>query len=144
MNRPEVITQDGPAARLADLTRRWQRLQRAAWGTVALVVVLAAAWGTVALNRQGAQIRAQDKLITAQAAAIRRDERRLQSSCRWYHDVGSAPVSVNPATGQPSPLGVAIIVDARITFRGQGCPGRLSRPGRRLRKWARRFGLPPP
>lgn len=74
-----------------------------------------------------------------------RDQARLEASCDFYRDVASIPLSVNPPKGrQPSQLGVGIVLHARFTFNGQGCPGDLPPAGAGLIKWASYYHLPRP
>jgi hypothetical protein len=138
-------------ADLDRLRRRWVFQQRAGVVTLAVVVVLAVVYGWAALSRQNRQINTQQHLIVSQAALIgamkaqlTRDERRITASCAFQHTLGVAPLSIQPSTGQPTALGVTIIVEARQAFRGQGCPGKLSAPSRSLVHWAAYFHLPAP
>lgn len=73
------------------------------------------------------------------------EHRQLEASCAFYRDIGAAPVPLNPSKGHElSQLGVAIVVHARYTFQGQGCPGELPSASPGLVKWAAHYGLPLP
>ncbi len=64
------------------------------------------------------------------------------SSCEFFADLAGLPVAVNPATGKASILGVKIISDSRVAWRGIGCSGSLARPSASLIRWARFYHLP--
>jgi hypothetical protein len=66
----------------------------------------------------------------------------LTASCKFDSDLGAAPVAVNPSTGKASVLGVTIISDARVAWRGLGCTGELGRPAPSFVRWARYYHLP--
>lgn len=77
---------------------------------------------------------------------VRRQQTALHGAvlklCKFNADLGGAPITVNPATGKASLLGVSIVVDARQVWHGLGCPGRLPRAAPSLVKWARYYKLP--
>ena len=62
---------------------------------------------------------------------------RLQSSCSFYRVLGTAPVVLSPPTAK---LGVALIIDARRAYAGQGC-GTLPPPSPALVQLAGRYEL---
>lgn len=64
------------------------------------------------------------------------------ASCGFAADLGGAPLSVNPKTGQASRLGVQIVSDSRVQWHGLGCPGVLPPPAPTFMKWARYYHLP--
>jgi hypothetical protein len=64
------------------------------------------------------------------------------AQCKFDRDVGSVPVSVNPATHAASKLGVSLIADARQGWHGLGCPGVLPPPQPSFVRWARHYHLP--
>lgn len=64
------------------------------------------------------------------------------TECKFDADLGSAPITVSPATGKASRLGVLIISDSRVAWHGLGCPGKLAAPAPSFAKWARAFHLP--
>ncbi|HEV2376226.1 MAG TPA: hypothetical protein VGS19_29160 [Streptosporangiaceae bacterium] len=66
-----------------------------------------------------------------------------EAQCKFDYDLSGVPISINPATGQASLLGVKIVADSRAAWRGLGCPGRLARPSPSFVKWARFYHLPP-
>lgn len=66
----------------------------------------------------------------------------LHAQCRFDSDIGGAPITVNPATGKPSKLGVQIVTDARTAYEGLHCPGILPPAAPSLLKWARYYRLP--
>ena len=66
---------------------------------------------------------------------------RLVAQCRFYGDVGSAPVAVDPATGKVALLAVTIVADARLAWRGLGCRGGQPPPSRSFVKWAAYWDL---
>jgi hypothetical protein len=67
---------------------------------------------------------------------------KTQAQCRFDADIGTAPVALNPKTGQPSLLGVTIVSDARIAWHQTACPGQLPSPSPSFRRWAVYFRLP--
>jgi hypothetical protein len=77
---------------------------------------------------------------------LRYQQTRLHAAviaqCKFNADLGAAPVTVNPATGKASALGVSIISDARMAWHGLGCPGRLAPPEPSFVKWAKRLHVP--
>ncbi len=66
----------------------------------------------------------------------------VMASCKFDADLGAAPVAVSPATGKASLLGVTIVSDARVAWRGLGCPGPLAPPAPSFIRWARYYHLP--
>ena len=64
------------------------------------------------------------------------------SSCRFFADLAGVPIAVSPATGKPAELGVQIVSDSRIAWRGLGCPGVLPPPSPSFAQWARYYRLP--
>ena len=65
------------------------------------------------------------------------------SSCRFFADLAGVPISVSPATGKPpARLGVQIVSDSRIAWRGLGCPGVLPPPSPSFMLWAQYYRLP--
>jgi hypothetical protein len=64
------------------------------------------------------------------------------SECAFAADLAGAPVSVAPATGKAAKLGVSIVADSRVQWRGLGCPGRLAPPAPSFVRWARYYHLP--
>jgi hypothetical protein len=66
----------------------------------------------------------------------------LQSQCQFDADLGGVPVSLNPATGRASVLGVKIVSDSRVAWHQAGCPGRLAPPSPSVARWAKFYHLP--
>jgi hypothetical protein len=64
------------------------------------------------------------------------------SSCRFFADLAGLPVAVTPATGKAALLGVEIVADSRLAWRGLGCPGALPAPAPSFILWARYYRLP--
>lgn len=64
------------------------------------------------------------------------------SSCRFFADLAGVPITVSPATGRPSLLGVQIVSDSRLAWRGLGCPGTLPPPSASFAQWAKYYHLP--
>lgn len=64
------------------------------------------------------------------------------AQCTFDADLGSAPVTVSPASGRPSRLGVTIVSDSRVAWHGLGCPGKLPPPAPSFARWAKEFHLP--
>lgn len=62
--------------------------------------------------------------------------------CAFMADLADVPVTVNPATGQASKLGVKIITDARGSFRRLACTGPEPPAAPSLIKWAHFYKLP--
>jgi hypothetical protein len=63
------------------------------------------------------------------------------ASCGFAADLASAPVVAGP-TGKASQLGVKIVSDSRVQWRGLGCPGHLAPPQPSFVKWAKVYHLP--
>ena len=66
----------------------------------------------------------------------------VTASCKFDADLGSAPISLNPATNKPSLLGVTIVSDARVAWHGLHCPGALTAADPSFIRWARYYRLP--
>ena len=66
----------------------------------------------------------------------------LVASCKFDSDLGTAPIAVVPPAKKAGLLGVKIVSDARVAWRGLGCPGKLAPPGEGFVKWARYYHLP--
>jgi hypothetical protein len=81
---------------------------------------------------------AQNRLASQQAAL----RMSVQAQCRFDADLGSAPITLNPATGKASLLGVSIVSDSRVAWHGLGCPGKLAPPSPSFLKWSKFYGLP--
>jgi hypothetical protein len=64
------------------------------------------------------------------------------AQCRFYDDLGGAPVGVNSKTGQPSLLGVEIVSDARVAWRQLGCQGAQQAADPTFLQWAKHYNLP--
>jgi hypothetical protein len=108
-------------AQLKALLRRNRRVQRAAEALIALVLVGA---------------------VTYLLVALAQDSARIAASCHFWSDLGPAPVTVSPATGKPSLLGVRIISDSRVAWHGQDCGGVLPPPDPSFVRWAKYYRLP--
>lgn len=65
----------------------------------------------------------------------------VQAECHFNHDLGGVPITVGP-TGKASVLGVEIVADSRLAWRGLGCPGTLPPPSPSFVKWALYYHLP--
>ncbi len=105
-----------------------------------IAVVLAGTWYAVyAGNRNAARITASDAVLAQQVRAL---QRAVTSSCKFNADLAGLPITVSPATGKATLLGVQIVSDARATWRGLGCPGMLPPPSPSFAKWARYYRLP--
>lgn len=76
------------------------------------------------------------------ATAVNDAESRARALCAFDAHLGMAPLTLNPATGKPSLLGVQIISDARVAWRQAGCEGRLPPPAPSFAKWAAYYKLP--
>lgn len=74
------------------------------------------------------------------------EERGVQqaaaSSCKFFADLAGVPVTVSPATGKASLLGVQIVSDSRLAWRGLRCPGILRAPSASFERWAKYYRLP--
>jgi hypothetical protein len=79
-------------------------------------------------------------LVTARQ--IRTLHMEISSQCKFDSDLGAAPITVNPATHKASLLGVSIVADSRLAWRGLRCPGTLPPPDPSFVKWARYWKLP--
>ncbi len=66
----------------------------------------------------------------------------VQAECRFNHDLGGVPITINPATKKASLLGVEIVADSRLAWRGLGCPGQLPAPSPSFVRWALYYHLP--
>jgi len=64
------------------------------------------------------------------------------SSCRFFADLAPLPITTSPATGKASLLGVKIVSDSRLAWRGLGCPGSLPPPAPSFAQWAKYYRLP--
>lgn len=114
--------QPNPDVELLKVINRWHRTRWIAVGILAAILVVAAALGLRQL------------LV---------DQSRLAASCDFYRDLAAAPL---PTPGgklpNPSELGVKIVLDARSSWHGQGCPGSLPPPSPALRHWVAFYHLP--
>lgn len=64
------------------------------------------------------------------------------AQCKFYDDLGTAPIaSVGPG-GKASILGVQIVSDARVAWHEGGCPGVQQAPDPTFLKWAAYYHLP--
>lgn len=136
---------------VADLTMtRGARL--AAIGLLILTVIIGAGnlWAThdqvgtvraVAATSARAAANAQ-RATDQEAVTIRRLNRQIHAECKFNTDLSGLPVTVNPATGKASLLGVEIISDVRQAWLAAGCPGRLPVPDPSFMRWAHYFHLP--
>lgn len=92
------------------------------------------------------EVRVQQHMLKVQQDRLRVQQQRLRmeqhAACKFYDDLGSAPVASSPATGKPSLLGVTIVSDARVAWTGDGCPGQLAAADPSFTMWAARYGLP--
>jgi hypothetical protein len=64
------------------------------------------------------------------------------TQCKFNADLGAAPIVVSPETGKASLLGVTIVSDARVAWRGLGCTGLLPAPAPSFVRWAKFYHLP--
>jgi hypothetical protein len=64
------------------------------------------------------------------------------AQCRFYDDLGVAPITLNPATGKPSLLGVELVSDARVAWHQLGCPGMEQPADPSFTHWAAYYKLP--
>lgn len=93
-----------------------------------------------------AQGRAQieQKAIVANQRLISAQEKAISAACDFWYPLTSLPVTVNAATGKPTPLGVQIIAGARESYAGQ-CAGaghpQMPPPDPTLVKWAAYYHL---
>lgn len=69
-------------------------------------------------------------------------QRAAASSCRFFADLAGVPIAVSPATGKASLLGVQIVSDSRLAWRGLRCPGSLPPPSPSFEQWAKYYRLP--
>lgn len=79
-------------------------------------------------------------LFTAREVNTVRDAVRAQ--CGFDYDLAGVPVAVNPATHKASVLGVKIVADSRLAWRGLGCTGTLPPPSPSFRRWAAYYHVP--
>ena len=79
-------------------------------------------------------------LFTVRQVAAVQDA--LIASCEFDSDLGTAPITVVPPAKKAGLLGVKIVSDARVAWRGLGCPGKLAPPGKGFVHWAHYYGLP--
>ncbi len=64
------------------------------------------------------------------------------ASCEFDSDLGTAPIIIVPPAKKAGLLGVKIVSDARVAWRGLGCPGTLAPPGPGFYRWAKFYGPP--
>jgi hypothetical protein len=110
-----------------------------------LTVVLAGLnlyWTSREVGQVRGVVRTQAAQARVQAAQVRKLRTAVRSSCNFAADLAGAPVAVSPATGKASELGVKIVSDSRVQWRGLGCPGRLAPAQPSFVKWARYYHLP--
>ena len=130
---------------LAALVKRSRRLL---WFIISVIgFVLLAAMGVVAvLFVTSIQQRHEIGQLITQSA---REQQQLTTvtqllhagNCTFDRDLASAPVSINPATGKPSTLGVSIVADAHNAYVDIHCDGSLP-PNPSLQHWAAIFHIP--
>ncbi len=75
---------------------------------------------------------------------IARQQTQLAASCNWYKDIGTSALAKAPGAQKPSQLGTKLVVDARVTYKGQGCTPDLPPASADLRHWAAYYSLPRP
>lgn len=116
--------------------------------TVALTAVT---WyhGNTQASRLAASQVTQDRTEATLKVTVRRldmtvtrQRQEIRAQCRFDADLASAPVTVSPATGMASELGVKIISDGRVAWHQAGCPGMLAAPSRSFARWAKYYHLP--
>jgi hypothetical protein len=66
---------------------------------------------------------------------------RIESTCAFMRDVGSAPLASNGPGHAPTRLGVTIVADSHNAYLGLGCSPAIA-PDATLRHWAARYGIP--
>jgi hypothetical protein len=97
-------------------------------------------------NGQVRSVRQNTASIAGQQAALRVANAALKqandSSCAFFRDLGSLPVTPAPGLTRPSETLVAIVVHSRQAFLGRKCDTALPPPGADLRKWAAFYHLP--
>lgn len=108
---------------MADLTMT----RGARWAAIGLLILT--------LITGGANLLATYLEVSAVRGAVK-------AECHFNYDLGGVPITVNPATGKASVLGVKIVADSRAAWRGLGCPGRLPSPSPSFVKWALYYHLP--
>lgn len=68
-------------------------------------------------------------------------QKQIHASCAFAKDIGTAPIKpVKPAKTVPR-LAVVIVTDARISYDGRDCPGKLPPPSDSLVYWARHYHI---
>jgi len=98
------------------------------------------AWSLVVLFAVTAVIGAANLIYTTQQ--VHRVRHAERSACGFYAHLADLPISVNPVTRKATLLAVQIVSDARVSWRGLGCPGTLPPPAPSFVKWAAFFKLP--
>lgn len=126
--------------------RQVHHIHRARWAAVITILVVLICGtgylGTLA-NTQQDQIRIQQGQISIQnaeirslEAALRLQQKEVQSSCGFWR-----LLAVLPPAPRPNLTGVTLLVDSRNTYLGLGC-GRLPPPSAALLHWAAYYHLP--
>ncbi len=109
--------------------------------TILLVVGGAAAAIYTATRHTDVAKNQLQSLIDNQHALIVKQQKELHASCDFWGTLTSIPITVTPPATKPSRLGVSIITQSRIAYKGQGC-GALPPVDASVRKWAAYYHLP--
>lgn len=64
------------------------------------------------------------------------------AACKFYDDLGGAPVVTTAPGVKPSILGVEIVSDARVAWHQLGCPGVQQPAEPSFLQWAKYYSLP--
>jgi hypothetical protein len=124
---PDAIPIEKADAELHAALKRFHRLRWVAFGALIAVLVIAGVTGGTVIYHQ------QRRLDSQQLA--------LFAGCKFFTDLARLPVEPVAPLTRPSEAVVSIVVDARATAHGLGCPS-IPPPSPSLKKWAAYYHIP--
>ena len=124
---------------------RWALLTGFGCLLMAVVIILSLLYARDHQQLHDEQLLAarQQQLITAQAADLAAEGKRIRASCGFWAGLAGLPATpASPRPGaRPTRTAVVIIAGSRDAYQGQGC-GKLAPPDPSLVRWARFYHIP--